>query len=499
MNRTNTWTIAVIASLALWWGIPAPPAGAQPINEPDESITTGTLTSDPSYPVTELRFNFQGVPLKTVLDYLSRAAGFVVVETVDVSGRVNMVSQQPLTPDEAVALLDTVLKEQGLAAIRSGRTLAIVKRSDARMSDIPVRRGNDPADIERSDQMITQIIPVRHVSVKELVDNLRELLPPEATISANEKSNAVILTDSQTNVRRIVEIIEALDQSVSEITTLRVFQLRYADAKDVATLIEDVFKQPTQTSAANVPRRFFPPFMGRDRGGESDANQSVDSAALQASSTVSAAADERTNSVVVSAPEELMPTVERLVQDIDQSADVLTEVRVFTLKYADAEQMAEVITDVFGDQDSTSDQALTPRQRFFGPGGFFGGGRERTSTSSTNADLSSRERAAATVLAVADTRTNSVVVSAVADTMEQIAQVVSQLDQNPAKTKRVYLYSVQNADPEELAGKLEEMFGSESSSGSSSSNRSTSTRTSTGTRQGGSSGSGLTGRSSSSR
>jgi hypothetical protein len=68
-----------------------------------------------------------------------------------------------VTPEEAVALLDTVLKEQGYAAIRSGRTLTVVRRSEAPMLDLPVRQGNDPAALQRSDQMITQIIPVRRL------------------------------------------------------------------------------------------------------------------------------------------------------------------------------------------------------------------------------------------------------------------------------------------------------------------------------------------------
>jgi len=497
MKRSNYWRKLLTLSLVVCWALVTPCLLGQPVTGEGEMVTTATFGAEFPEQTDQLRFNFRGVPLQTVLDYLSRAGGFVVVETVDVPGRVNMVSQQPLSGDEAVDLLDTVLKEQGFAAIRSGRTLTIVKRDKARMSDIPVRRGNDPGDIDRSDQMVTQIIPVRYVSVKELVENLRELLPPDATISANEKSNAVILTDSQTNVRRIVEIIDALDQSISEITTLRVFRLQHADAKDTATMIEDLFKQPTQSSNTNQ-RRFFPPFMGRGRDDEANNDQSDQSVALKAASTVNAAADERTNSVVVSAPEEFMPAIEKLVQDIDQSADVMTEVRVFPLQYADAEQMAEVITNVFGDKQATSNQGTTPRQRFFGPGGFFGRGRDSSNNSTNNSDLSSRERAAATVLAVADTRTNSVVVSAIAETMEQIAQVVDQLDRNPAKTKRVYVYSVQNADPEEIAGKLEEMFSGDNSTNNRNT-RNTNTRTNTNARQSNSTNRSSSGRSTSSR
>jgi type II secretory pathway component HofQ len=171
---------------------------------------------------------------------------------------------------------------------------------------------------------------------------------------------------------------------------------------------------------------------------------------------VTAVADERTNAVVVSAPDELMPTIESLIEQVDQSADVLTEVRVFPLQYADAEKLAEVVTSVFngttGSSNASRTQTSTFRQRFFGPMGMMappGAASGNSRAGSTNNDLCSRQQAAATITAVADTRTNSLVVSAVPDTMEQVRQVIEQLDKDPAKTKRVYTFTIQNADTEE--------------------------------------------------
>jgi len=387
---------------------PIAPAGQIPADEAKErseaeAAAGPAAASEPAdEAVRTLRFNFKDAPIQTVLDYLSRVAGFVVVKAVDVSGSVNLESQQPVTPDEAIELLDTVLKEQGCAAIRSGRTLTIVRRDQARTRDVPVRRGNDPNAIAKTDRVVTQIIPVRRTTVKELVDNLRDLLPSDATISSNEKSNAIILTDSEVNIRRIVEIIRALDESISEISSLRVYQLKYADAKDTAEMIQNLFKQPQSSNeGANVQRRFMPPFMrGGGPGGDSGDSSSASGAgsALQASATVTAAADQRTNSVVVSAPEDIIPTIENLITQIDQAAEVMTEVRVFPLKYADAEKTADMIKNVFGDGSQTQSSSQgrnqsnqTFRQRFLGPGGMFGpqgsggpGGQAQGSTSSNN-------------------------------------------------------------------------------------------------------------------
>src|SRR6185369_7974616 len=86
-----------------------------------------------------LRFNFRGVPLDMVLNYLSEAAGFIIVLETDVKGKVDAWSNQPLNKDEAVDLLNTVLNKNGYSAIRNGRTLRIVSQKDAKTKDLPVK------------------------------------------------------------------------------------------------------------------------------------------------------------------------------------------------------------------------------------------------------------------------------------------------------------------------------------------------------------------------
>ncbi|MDK2971073.1 MAG: ral secretion pathway protein [Candidatus Sumerlaeota bacterium] len=452
--------------------------------EPD--TTTGILGTTEASPDTttpqtaEISFNFRGATIDTVLDYLSEAAGFAVVTTVPLSGTIDVISHRPLNPEESLELVTTILHEKGYAALRSGNTLTIVSREDAKQRDIPVRQGSDPLTIPKNDEMVTQIIPIRYSQASELVENLRPLLPSYSTISANEGSNAILLTDTQANIRRVAEIITALDKSFSEITTVKVFQLRHADAKETATLITELFEQET-TSGSSSNSRQLPPFFRRGGDdGDRQSSSSTQNAVVQASSRVTATADERTNSLVVAAPPQLITTIEELIATLDLSTEILTEVRVFPLKYADAEEMADVITEIFA-ADSTTQSTTNSRSNvrigFRGPGGRAPGGN-----TVSNSEQSEREQESATVLAVADTRTNSVVVSAVSDVLTQIAGVVHELDRDPAGTKKVYVYSLKNANPEEVSELLDEMFGSTSSSSSSrTSTSNTSSRNTTNT------------------
>ncbi len=164
-------------------------------------------------------------------------------------------SHQPLSQDEAAELLNTVLNEKGYTAIRSGRTLTLVKRDEARMRDLPVRTGANPDAIAKSDEMVTQIIPVRYADALKLIENLRPLIPSYATLTANESSNALVLTDTQSNVRRMVEIVQSLDTSISSISEFKVFPLNYADAADLAEVLNKVFEAQGTAGGSSVAAR----------------------------------------------------------------------------------------------------------------------------------------------------------------------------------------------------------------------------------------------------
>jgi general secretion pathway protein D len=436
--------------------IPAaePNAQAAPENGPNLlDIPVFSASSD------SIRFNFRGAPLNTVLDYLSQAAGVVVIRQTEVVGSVDAFSHQPLTRDEAVDLVCTLLYQKGYAGIRSGRTLTIVSRTDVARRAIPVKTGSDPEGIPANDEVVTQIIPVRYAAVRELVRDLTALMPADAVLTANEGSNALVMTASQITIQRMTRIIQALDTSIAQITKLKVFQLNHANSVDVAKVINDIFRARASASGASGSqqqrmREFFS--RGGGEGGGPTAGGGP-SEARAAQNLVVAVADERTNSLIVSASEDIMPMLEELVAEIDTVATEVTQIRVFPLRFATASVMAQSITSVFS--PSTANQRTGGRTAATTTGGrfaFFGGMRGGNADQATQ---SARRLEEQTVVAVADERTNSVIVLASAASMEQIAQMVENLDSNPARQKKVHVYSLENADPETVNQILNQMFG----------------------------------------
>ena len=456
--------------------IPADPQTGKP--------STSAIAEDP-----HLTMNFEGVPLQSVLEYMSEAADLIILGETKVEGKVNILSKQPLNREEAVDLLIVVLNENGYAAIRRGeRMLKIVGKDKALIEDLPVRSGANPEDIPKNDLMVTQIIPIRFGNAGQLIENITELLPDYATISANAGSNAIILTDTQQSIHRIAEIVSALDTSISSISEIRVFPLVYADAKQLADVIKGLFQSSSSGSSRSSSSRgssssgIAEMMRARFGGGSSSSRSSGSSgrssrsggsgssAALAAASRVVAISEERTNSLVVSAPSDVIPTIEQLVKEMDRTIEDVTEIEVFKLQNADAYEMAEVLTNLFSDKDEIESSR----------GGYRFGSYGRSSSSSSRSrsgssgNSSERMLQQKKVLAVADPRTNSVIVSATAELMAQITLMVERLDGNKAKQQKVYTYSLQNADVEGVSEILRNMFEQQNGNFNSTRNRNSS-------------------------
>lgn len=405
-----------------------------------------------------LRLNFRNAPLELVLNYLSEAAGFIIMPgSADVKGKVDVWSNQPLTKEEAVEVLNSVLAKNGYAAVLKGRFLKIVTNTEMKSQYSPVLTGSDPQQIPVTDDVVTQIIPLKFINAVQLSRDLQPLV--QTTMVANEGGNSLIVTDTQSHIRRIAEIVKALDTAIASVSRVKVAVLKFADAKSVANVIKELFQQDTtqNRNQQGGPGRFFNFMRGGPGGQGGDAAQMTTPGGGRAPQPrVTAVADERSNAVVVSAPEDQMPVIEGLIAELDQNIDEITELRVFHLQYADPQEMASLLTSLFPDP-TTSQQGFRGQFQF---GGRFGGMMpgQGGARGATTANTSERAIKQSRVVAVPDPRTRSVVVSAARNLMDQIAAMVADLDSDPARKQKVFVFDVQNSDPEQVQDILQSLF-----------------------------------------
>jgi len=349
---------------------PKPAPTPAPVTTPTPATTTTPATSDatppvppipPAPPVIEPRpdgrflLEFRGARLGQVLDYLSAVAGYVIANPVELPTPLTLVAKQPVTAQEAVDALNSVLIAQNYAVIVRQKTLYVVPLPTARQHNLPVFVGADPMRIPDTDQMVTQVMPVQFALVKDLADNLQPLLNTQsATMAANESSNVLILTDTQAHIKRIASIIQAIDRAVGGEQAVKVFTLAHADAEKVAQIINNLYgTQSTQSRGGNQGMQFgrgFNQAQGRGGGGnQPQAGQSGREIEVQA------AADSGTNSLVVRASPETLALLGEVVAQLDRDNSARDDVLLYRVRNGKAADLATSLNELFqGIQASTS-------------------------------------------------------------------------------------------------------------------------------------------------
>ncbi len=202
----------------------------------------------------------------------------------------------------------------------------------------------------------------------------------------------------------------------------------------------------TGLALAGTAQAQFPGGNGGGRTSTASTGASVQQAAQQ----VTVVADEYSNSLIILAPDLVQTNIANLVKQLDVAVQDVTELRVFTLQNADPTEMASVINDLFKDQTSSSsgNNSRGPGFQFGGRGGNNGG----------NSNTSERSKLQSKVVAVADPRTSSVLITASKDLMEQVAPMIAQLDASTSKKKKVFVYSLENAQSEDVESVLRNLF-----------------------------------------
>ncbi len=364
--------------------------------------------------------NFNEAPIDLVLKYLAESLGLQVVKQSPMSDvRVTIIGQQPIYVEDTISLLNAALNVKGYAAIRSGadgRILKIVTLEDAKKLNVPVHKGTQPDLIPTTDEVITQVMPLRYIDATRLRQDLTPLISPSASITSNAAGNSLVVTDTSANVHRIAEIVWALDVNTAGASEVRIYALKNADATSAVKLITDIFK-PDQTTGG--PGGFFrgmARFMMRGGGG-GGGGQPTDNTTPYQPPTVKASADTRTNSVVVTGPAESLVVVDGIIKALESNGVEPQGVFVYALKNGTSADMAPVLNNIFGTSTATTGvgtRSTTPGMGAPGQG--------------ANSALASQNGLYGQVYVVANADTNSLLVMTMPKYFEQVKGIIKILD-----------------------------------------------------------------------
>ncbi len=240
MQIVKTILVGAVLAVAI---MPLPGhSAAQPSSS--SQAATPPVEAVPGNSDMKIKLNFQDTPLQTVLEYLSETAGLTIVSDEPIiDGRMTVISRQPISLHQAVSLINSVLKEKNLTTVLNGKVLKVVTLENAKKESVPVFSGRDPDAVVAGDDVVTYVIPVTYVTARALRENLVPLIPEYASLEANEDGNALIVTDTTANIKRLMKIVVALDTHMATASEIRVFRLVNADATSAANMINTMFQQ----------------------------------------------------------------------------------------------------------------------------------------------------------------------------------------------------------------------------------------------------------------
>ena len=268
-----------------------------------------------------------------------------------------------------------------------------------------------------------------------------EVLDGTIQIMAETNSNSLILKASEANLVFLQEIVKELDVSPTSQTEIKTFRLQYAAAEDVAETLREVL------TGENRDNRRRMDAWDRARLRNWRREQGVDQQGIVGDVNVSPNA--RLNIIVVSSDPRNFSIIEKVIQELDQ-AETQEEIKLYFLKFADAETLVPSLQDLFEGGSAGADRDRPWWDR-----------RDREPTENGGFGVQGE------VHLVADTRLNAILISTSAQNFETIDNLIAKLDVNmPDQEWGTRMYKLKYADAENIAAVINNVY--QGSSGTSS-------------------------------
>lgn len=300
---------------------PKAPAAA-PALQPTQPPTPGAAAEEEE----KVYLNVQDQDIKEVIKQISKATGRNFIIDAKVTGKVTILSNKMMTKDEAYQAFLSALDVAGFTIVEGpGGILKIISVRDAKNYPIPTHIDTTPL----TDSYVTRLIKLDNISANTMGEAIKGLVSRNGNLFAYPETNTLVLTDSGTNIDRLMKIIKELDQEGPQ-QIVEIIPLHYASAKELAGIVLSLFEEEQKAR-------------GPARGAEGGAGEEIP----KVSKII---ADDRTNSIIVLASKMAIDKVKDLINRLDAKLEEGTEgkIHVYYLKHAKAKDIAEVLQGLAG-------------------------------------------------------------------------------------------------------------------------------------------------------
>jgi general secretion pathway protein D len=396
-------------------GMPPPPSIGGPANS--GSADGGPLSkekkdklamaspdeiNDKNFPDLIDSFDYNNAEITDVIKAISELTGKNFIIDPAVRGKITIIAPTKISVAEAYRAFLSALAINGYTVVPSGGFLKVKSSRNAQRDNIDTYSG---AYFPNSDQMITRIIHLKHISAEQVSRELRILNSKDGELSPYPQTNSLILSDYGSNIERVMKIINQLDVPGFE-EKLVVIPIKYAKAKDMAELVNKIVNKDSSSSrsgggsiSAGVPR--FGGARPTASGGSGSAYFMV-------------IPDDRTNALIVVGNTSGIDRIRKLLSQLDFKIrlDENGGVYVYYVKNGEAEKIAQTLNGIAKDSKPAASSGAGPGAPPIGPAGV----------------AQSTEVFGGDVKMVADKETNSLIVTASKQDYEVVLNLLSKID-----------------------------------------------------------------------
>ncbi|MEG0821797.1 MAG: type II secretion system secretin GspD [Burkholderiaceae bacterium] len=367
------------------------------------AATPGVARAQPAaQDASGVSLNFVNAELDAVVRAIGQYTGRQFVVDPRAKGTLTLVTERPVSPQQAYEQLLAALRLQGFTIVEAGGTARVVPEADAKLQGSSVVAPNGQAP--RGDQIVTQVFRLNYESATSLVPVLRPLIAPNNTISAYPANNTLVITDYADNLRRIARIIQAIDTPAT--SELEILPVKHGLASELAAILNRVLDDGA-----------------RGAGQATDPGQRV-----------TVLAEPRTNSLILRAPSPArLALAKALLTRLDQPAVTPGNINVIYLRNAEAAKLAPLLRAIVAADPSyapaaASGASLAPPSGTTGSSA--GLSLQPAAPAASTASASSGGAASAPIAGMiqADAATNSLIITAPDPLYRNIRAIIDKLD-----------------------------------------------------------------------
>lgn len=308
-------------------------------------------------------FDFPNAEITDLIKAIGELTGKNFIIDPGVRGKITISAPSKITVAEAYKAFLSALAINGFTVVPSGNFLKVKSARNAQRDNIDTFSGTY---YPNSDQMITKIIHLKHISAAQVNRDLRILPSKDGEMNIYEPTNSIIISDYGSNIDRVMKIINQLDVPGFE-EQLEVVPVRYAKAKDLADLVDKIVNKGNKSTGPSAGPGSFtagvPRFSRTGGGGGSSSNQGT--------SFFTAIPDDRTNSIIVVGNKPGIARIKKLIGQLDFKIrpEESGGVYVYHVRNGDAEKLAQTLQGVTKDSAPKPNSANTPLLSPIGVGG----------------------------------------------------------------------------------------------------------------------------------